>query len=463
MIRLMKKIFNKVFNRENIPYIILAVMMLFVFSNIVITTGDDEWFSTILDKRFNGDLISYLKERYMEWTGRVVIEAIMVTMFKYNIWIWRVFNTIVTVILVLGIYKLIPYKYTEKLSVNKRLLLKSVICISIFSIPKPVFSSAISWITGSYNYLLPLALGLFIIIPFKNSLFNEKINKKWYIVLGFITVLAANMEQVSLVILFFALLTNVYIYIRDKKVRIDLIIFNIFISINTFILFLAPGNYERSNKEIVTWFGQWDMISLPTKIMMGINLFLEHIFESNIMLILALVSLTNILVWKKHKSKVIKGISAIPMIVIAIKILELKLNNFNINTDLLIFKMFNIQNLNILNYDEITIFLPTAILLSTILIIPVIFLFIFDDAEMKYLSVILYLASICSAISISVSPTIYASGARIFFVTDILIIIITTLILSEFLIKWKFNIYLGLVFIIIFKNSFVEYLQKVLS
>lgn len=459
----MKKIFNKVFNKENIPYLILAVMMLFIFNNIVITAGDDEWFSTILDKNFNGDLISYLKERYMEWTGRIIIEAIMVPMFKYNIWIWRVFNTIVTIILVFGIYKLIPYKYVDKLSVNKRLLVKSIICISIFSIPKSVFSTAISWITGSYNYLLPLALGLLVIIPFKNALFNEKINKKWYIVLVFITLLAANMEQVSLIILCFALLINIYIYIRYKKIRIDLIIFNIFISINTFMLFLAPGNYKRSDKEIVTWFSQWDMVSLSTKIMMGINLFLEHIFESNIILIAVLVALINIVIWKKYKSKLIKGVSAIPMIVIVIKLLELKLESFNINTDLLIFKILNVQNLNILNYDKITIFLPTAILLFIILIIPVIFLFIFDDVEMKYLSIILYLASICSAISISVSPTIYASGARIFFVTDILIIIIIALILSEFLRKWKVNIYLALVLIIIFKNSFVEYFQKVLS
>ena len=91
------------------------------------------------------------------------------------------------------------------------------------------------------------------------------------------------------------------------------------------------------------------------------------------------------------------------------------------------------------------------------------FLLIFDRIEMQYLSVILYLAAICSSLSISISPTIYASGARVFFVTDILIIVISALILNEFLRKWRANIYLILVFIILCANSFMLYVRKILD
>ena len=54
------------------------------------------------------------------------------------------------------------------------------------------------------------------------------------------------MEQASVIMFVFAFITNIYIVVRDKKIRIDLVIFNIFIAINTAVLFLAPGNYERS-------------------------------------------------------------------------------------------------------------------------------------------------------------------------------------------------------------------------
>lgn len=459
----MKKIFNKIFKGENIPYFILAVLMVLVFFKRTITPGDDEWFSAILNDAFNGNLMDYLYHRYTSWTGRIVIESIMVPMFGYNLWIWRILNTIMTVILAFGIYKLIPYKYVDKITASKRLLIKSVICISIFTIHKDVFLTAISWITGSFNYLWPVSCALLVILPFKNALFNEEFNKKWYFILIFAVILGANMEQASLVILCFALLTNIYLIIRDKKIRVDLIIFNIFIAVNTAILFLAPGNYARSSSETINWFGQWDMISLPTKVMMGTNLFLEHMFRNEIILITVLVGLINIVIWQKYKDILIRTLAAIPMIVVIIKIVERIFEVFNINTNLFIFKLFNVQNLNILNFDDVKIFLPTSILLCTLLIIPVVFLLIFDKVEMKYLSVILYLAGICSALSISISPTIYASGARVFFVTDILIILINSLILNECLRKWRINIYLILVFIILCGNSFMLYVHKILN
>lgn len=459
----MKKKLNKIFSLENVPYFILALLMLLVFAKRTVTPGDDEWFSAILNDAFNGNLMDYLHHRYTSWTGRVVIESIMVPMFGYNLWVWRILNTIMTVVLAFGIYKLIPYKYVDKISKNKRLLIKSIICIFIFTIHKDVFLTSISWITGSFNYLWPVACSLLVMLPFKNALFKEKFNKKYYIVLAFAAILGANMEQASLVILCFALLTNIYLFIRDKKVRVDLIIFNLFIAVNTAILFLAPGNYARSANETITWFGQWNMISLPTKVMMGTNLFLEHMFRNEIILMAVLVGLINILIWKKYKDILIRALATIPMIVVIIKIVERVFGALNISTDSVIFKLFTVQNLNILNFDNIKLFLPTSILLCTLLIIPVMFLLIFDRIEMKYLSVILYLAAICSALSISISPTIYASGARVFFVTDILIIVISTLILNEFLRKWRVNIYLILVFIILSANSFRLYLRKILD
>ena len=80
-----------------------------------------------------------------------------------------------------------------------------------------------------------------------------------------------------------------------------------------------------------------------------------------------------------------------------------------------------------------------------------------------FLSIILYLAAICSALSISISPTIYASGPRVFFVTDILIVVAIGLILSELLRKWRINIFVILVSILIFWNSFVLYLEYILN
>lgn len=282
------------------------------------------------------------------------------------------------------------------------------------------------------------------------------------IILIFAAILGGNMEQASLVMLCFGLATNIYVFIRDKKIKLDLIIFNLFILINTAILFLAPGNYARSASEKLTWFGEWDMISFTTKLMMGTNLLLNQLFNKEVMLMLLLIFLINIVVWKKYKNILFKALSAIPMIIIIIKLIEKVCYIFNFNINLFLFNLLNVQNLNILNFNNIKIFLPTSILLCALLIVPILFLFVFDTLEMRYLSIILYVAAICSALSISVSPTIYVSGARVFFVADILLIVIITLILSEFFKRWNVNIYLILLFIILSINSFILYIRKIL-
>ena len=114
-----------------------------------------------------------------------------------------------SVILAIGIYKLIPYSYIREITVSKRMLIKSLICILIFSIPTEVFSASISWITGSYNYLWPVSCLLLTILPFKNSIFKEEFNKKWYFLLIFTAILGANMEQASLIMFVFAFITNI--------------------------------------------------------------------------------------------------------------------------------------------------------------------------------------------------------------------------------------------------------------
>ena len=51
-------------------------------------------------------------------------------------------------------------------------------------------------------------------------------------------------------------------------------------------------------------------------------------------------------------------------------------------------------------------------------------LFSFSDVKTGILTALIFLGSIASSLSISVSPTIYASGSRVFFLMDSLFIVI---------------------------------------
>lgn len=76
-----------------------------------------------------------------------------------------------------------------------------------------------------------------------------------------------------------------------------------------------------------------------------------------------------------------------------------------------------------------------------------------ETASRLQTNVLLYLAALASMYSISVSPTIFASGDRVFFMTDILLVLLVGLITKELILqtnvrneKWFYRMKVVLVF-----------------
>lgn len=421
-----------------IPYIIIFCMAFAVFAKVSITPGDDEWFYNALNLVGDGTYIGYLKFRFFNWTGRIVVESIMVPMLQVNPWIWRVLNSLVLVIMTYGIYNLVPKKQIDKLKDSSKFLIKILIGISVFAFNIYVFFAGIRWMTGSFNYIWPMALGIIAILPFKRTLFEEEFNNKIFIVYFIITILASNSEQVSLVILCFALISNIIIYILNKKVNILLIIYNAFMAINTAILFAAPGNYVRTQIEAGNNYPGWDDVSIFEKALRGINLLVNHLINNAPIFMLVIAVAIFILINKNYKNIYLKMVSGITLMVFSIvpiiSIGEYGVNKvFKVNIDLV--SKFNnaleYSNIDSITISELTKFVPTFIFLIFIMIIPILMLFAVKDIKEKYMVVILYLAALASSVSICMSPTMYVSGQRVFLVTDVLLIAISTLLSME--------------------------------
>lgn len=429
---------NKLLNfirKSYFPYVIFILILALIHIKIKITPGDDEWFFKAVDTVGNGSLLKYLQWRYEYWTGRIVIEAIMVNLITMNIWLWKIVNIIIITILSYVIYKLIPKIYTEKLRVTQKHLIKILICFAILAMQKSVFGTGIRWITGSFNYLWPMTCGLIAMLPYKYTIFNEKYNKKYFVMYFLLVILAANAEQVSLVVLCFALLANIYIFINKKKIDVLLILHNIFIGINTVILFAAPGNYVRAQQETVNWFVNWDMISLVEKIQRGTNLLLNHLFNNNILLVGIVLMFICLSIFSKYQDNFIRFISVATVIFLVVKVLPIdSLFDSSIKIESRIHSVFfNIKNLNLFNFNDFIKYIPTFLTLCILFLVPLLLFLAFNNMKTKLLTIVLYLAAICSGLSISISPTIYASGDRVFFVTDVLFIVILALLTGEIL------------------------------
>ena len=83
--------------------------------------------------------------------------------------------------------------------------------------------------------------------------------------------------------------------------------------------------------------------------------------------------------------------------------------------------------------------LPSIISLFIITQIGIMLFYVLDDFDHRYLVMLLYLASLCSGYVLGLSPTIFASGPRVFFLSDILIVIIGGITLGNLFFKVTLN------------------------
>lgn len=435
-----------------IPYIVIFCMAFAVFAKVSITPGDDEWFYNALNLVGDGTYIGYLKFRFFNWTGRIVVESIMVPMLQMNPWIWRVLNSLIILVMTYGIYNLIPVRQIEKLKENQKNIIKILIGIGAFAFNIYVFFAGIRWMTGSFNYIWPMSLGIIAILPFKRILFEEEFDKKLFVIYFIITILASNSEQVSLVILCFGIITNIVIYLLQKKVNVVLIAYNIFMVINTVVLFVAPGNYVRTKIEAANNYPGWEHVSIFEKLLRGINLLTNHLVNNAAIFMLIIAVTLFILIKNNCKKTLVKVMATVTLIVFSIvpliSVSEYLLNKiFKVNIDLTIRirNALEYSDINSIKFSELTKFVPTFIALAFIMIIAVLMILAVKCIKEKYMITILYLASLAASVSICMSPTMYVSGQRVFLVTDVLLLIISTL-LSVKLVEDK--LYKNIVYII---------------
>lgn len=215
-------------------------------------TGDDQYWLSIFN---SGQVIEKAIERYSIWSGRVPIELLMTSTIGIIIF-WKV--AIPTSIVVLC------YSICRIANNNFGLMSFAASLVLFLSIPNPINQNASWWVTGFYNYLLPVALSIYAFsVSYVNS--NVKLEKIFCIIAAFFF---SYMEQagISYVVAMVVLLSS------RKDTRQPFNIFMLFISVVNLIVSLkAPGNENRLMVETWSWYPQYQTYGLIHKLSLGFD------------------------------------------------------------------------------------------------------------------------------------------------------------------------------------------------
>ncbi|MBT2655288.1 hypothetical protein J7E81_08530 [Bacillus sp. ISL-18] len=398
------------------PIMILSLGMLLIHFVLNLDhPGDDKSFMKVLSNDHLNPL-AYLTTRYHTWSSRVLIEFILIFVVHFPV-VWRLLDTGMMVLIAVSISKLIP---TSK-SREKNWLITGLLFMYPF-----VHMASAGWIATTLNYIWPLALGLFSMIPIKKYLCSEKVF--WYEFLFYIPALifAANQEQLCVILLSVYVVFTVY-FALIKKVNWFMIVQTIISGISFLFIITCPGNAARNVKEVTRWFPEFNTISFPRKVEMGFSSSLfEFVMKPNIIFTLFSFLLLLCVVLTHHK-KILRFIAGIPF---ASSLVFGIFNNELGGTFYAITKAKNSMTKfgTGIRLNSVTSWVPDLLLVVISLAVLISLYFLFKNKKTSLIALFILLLGFGSRMIMSFSPTIWASGPRTFLFMYVAFIILTVLL-----------------------------------
>lgn len=384
--------------KEKIFLVILFIGIVFLHLLLIENIRDDLFFSNIPLE----NIFPWLQERYLIWTSRIFIDAIVVFLLKCPAIIWCILNTFFLFLLSWSISYLFT-KNTYKIKVL-------VLCC-VFFLPLYILKEA-GWCATSINYLWPCAAGIFSFIPIKNALIGRK-EKNWtYPIYAIALLFGCNQELMALIVTAFYIIMGIYCW-KEKKLT-KFIIFQCILSLLSigFIL-LCPGNEIRAITETANRYPIYESFNLIHKIVLGL-LSTFAILLNNIRLPILALALILPFALFKNKNKWIRLNAFIPLLYIfGIKILPDIFPFFKRITNSLTYYLYQPNYIPMASLKTYFWILGAIIFIVSI-IISLYSIFGEKNKTTGILFSLIFLAGFCSRIVMGFSSTIYASGERTF-------------------------------------------------
>ncbi|MCO4636870.1 hypothetical protein Si034_00327 [Streptococcus infantarius subsp. infantarius] len=376
-----------------LPLYYAFISFLFTLESIIYINdaGDQTSFAHMAQKYGFFEFAIY---RYKTWSSRLLIES--VTMFMSNHYLLFDVTVLISVAIFFYCFNGI-FLREEK---YRKLQFVSPV-IFLLSFPSLFFTSA-GLIATVTNYLFPM-------ISFVIAWYCIIQEKHWYTILSLpFLVFACMQEQFTVyafILFVFALISS---YLECKRINKNYFIATCVSLLGLVSGLLCPGSANRLTTETKIWYPGFETISFPVKIIKGYletNRVLFVTSELNIVYLLLVLIIVVSIMKKQYFATFVSG-----TVIYTVITQRLGMNS------LLTAVQRTIDNQNkseIPNYFSLKENLYPIVLYTLILcIVAVIVFMIFKEWKGGLTALVVLAAGYASRMTVSLSPTIYASGLR---------------------------------------------------
>lgn len=426
---------------------------LLVLSFINYSDGDDAFFLEYCGRM---GFFEYLQWRYETWTGRMASEGMMHIFFNLDLWVWRIVNAGMLVALPVALVALkkrvVPGE--KETTENGRILADLIMAILVYLLLDiKAFGYSAIWITGSMNYLWPMVCGIVALCVVANVMFdvaNVHV-PAWKFVAASMCALIATMssEQMGAVLLAFELICIVEKIWKKKTVSAGIIALTT-VTVGAFLVSsLSPGNELRIVAAIEHNMPQFEALSFGERFFIFVQWLVSSFANENAVFLIAiwLVGMMLLLVKLREEKTTGKELvrTKLYMIIAGVFLAVAILGKCGVT-------IVNDMGINLAELTGLVEQVPLAADLSVtqwmalawwILALAFTLFFLWEVSNGSVLILLTYLGAIASEVILIISPTIYSSGERVFFLAGLMLLFIV-MILYEALPKGKVRVvYVG--------------------
>lgn len=384
--------------------------------------GDDAYFYQMAHSM---PLFDYLKMRYVGWEGRMTSEAMTYAAFYLGKSFWQPVNAFVLTLLPYGLIRIVK-NMSGALNARRSFLLSLAVYLGILSLGISVIGYGAFWVTGSTFYLWSIVAGLWAAMPFADLVYRKDKGERTFLYAMPCAFLAAmGQEQIAAVVIVFGGLAVLYEVWRERRIPWLHTLEVILMIVSLVLLLVSPGTEARSQAEIEQWMPMYDTMSLGNHIFITVQWMLSSFANQGKMLFFLIWILGIWLLFREkpgegsRKRRLLAGVSAVFAVVSLLPYMgvtlfsEMGMGVPDITQCVL--KVATPASLSGQNWFALIWWLG-AVVFTVVLVWQI-------EAELKHrtMAALLILAACASEAIMFFSPTMYASGDRVFFVAQILL------------------------------------------
>ena len=412
--------------RETSKKVLFWALMFFgaflLLTQVGYSDGDDAFFYQYTHEM---GFFEYLSWRYQTWVGRMSGEAMVYIAFSLGIWFWRIVNAMMLVLLPCGVLKLA--EKAEGIRTKNFLPGESVAVVSGYLLMAIMtVGYAAIWINGSIFYTWSFTCGIWALVPVADIVFDtgdggSGDHNTWHFFYSIPCAVLASMsiEQMAAVLVTFEVLAVLVVILRKhEKQRTILLIIQTAVTVVAFvILFLAPGNDIRVASEVQNWMPQYEELSFWEHLFVTVQWLVSSFANENRLLLFGiwLAGILHIICKNERKASDVACMTAAGLFSAAallpfagIKVFSdcgLHIADITVRLE----QVPRIEEMQAANWFAMCWWIA-ALLFTCILIWKV--------SKHNVVLMLVWLGGIASEAIMHFSPTIYASGARVYYLTD---------------------------------------------